>query len=140
MRVLQQNLVMVGPVPGPLPSRNARMGTHSNLGEVRVQPHLLDLDRAVTVQVELPVSAVGTPAGGGQECAAYVVAGVEPHQRSREPVRAQRVGAGLDQPGAVSVPGLFGVDGQLAYLAVDDRVRVGVRGRPGDREAAYGVA
>ena len=40
-----------------------------------------------------------------RNAAAYVVLGVQPDQRRCEPVRAQRVGAGLHQPGAVAVPG-----------------------------------
>ena len=65
---------------------------------------------------------------------------VQPHERGAEPVRAQRVGAGLDEPGAVPVPGRGRVDGELGDLAVRDRVDVGVGGRAGDREAADRVA
>jgi hypothetical protein len=101
---------------------------------------MLDRDRAGAVEVELAVGAVSRPAGLGQEAPYVVVAGHRPADRPLEPVGGERVDRGLEQPRAVAVPAVVGVDRQLHQLPVGDRVGVGVGGGGGDGEADHPVA
>src|SRR3954447_14262653 len=129
------------PDAGPLSSQMPEWArSQTSLAKIRVQPHLLDPHRPVPVQVELAVRTVGSPPCRGEERTPYVVVRVQPDQRGPESVRTQGVGAGLHQPGAVTLPGVPGVDRELADLTLGDRVGVGIARRAGDREPADGVA
>ena len=105
-----------------------------------MQPHLLDADRPGAVEVELAVRAVGCPSRTVEEAAQRVVGGHQPGDGPLEPVGAQRVDRGLEQPAAVPLTALVGVEDDLGELAVGDRVAVGVGGRSGEGEADDPVA
>src|SRR3954454_9234343 len=102
-----------GPLSSQMPER-ARCQT--SVAEIRVQPHLLDPHRPVPVKVELAVRTVWSPPCHGEERTPYVVVRVQPDQRGPESVRTQGVGAVLHQPGAVTLPGVPGIDREFADL------------------------
>ena len=83
----------------------------------------------VAVEVELAVGGVGRPAGLGEEARAGRRRRRSPRHRAGEPVGAHGVDRRLQQPRAVALAALVGVDGELHQLAVGDRVAVGVGGR-----------
>ena len=83
---------------------------------------------------------VGPQPASVRNVADLVVVGHQPDHGAGEPVGDHRVHRRLEQPRAVALPTLLGVDRELHQLPVGHRVAVGVGGRSRDREADDAVA
>ena len=99
-----------------------------------MHPHHLDDGRGV-LGADLLVCAVGGPPGRLQEAAQWVGRRLDPPGGAAEPVGAQGVGDGVQEPRPVALALGLRVDHELGDERVFARVGVGVVGRADGREA-----
>ena len=106
-----------------------------------MEPHLLEAYGFI-LRADLPSGAIGRPTRISEKPAEGVVSCIHPAARPDKPISAQRVGAGVQQPGSMALMLGRRIHNELINRSLDASVRilvlVGHGGREPDDSLAVG--